>query len=422
MQFVQRGSIAANAEHAEYSRIGILRCRNLGLQLEGAIDSTYLVGQSSVPRVTSIPNERLLSVAHLFNPFRLKDIELRNRIAVSPMCQYSCDDGFLNDWHFVHLGSRAIGGAGLVIVEATAVAPEGRISPACSGIYHAGHVEPMARINRFLKEHGAVPGIQIAHAGRKASASKPWEGDSHLDTDQGGWPTLAPSAIPFGGGLTKIPKAMTIEDIVRVRTDFVIAAQRALEAGFEWLELHFAHGYLAHEFYSPLANHRTDAYGGSFENRTRFLRETLQAVRAVWPERLPLTARLSVTDWQPGGVTIEDSIELAKQFKTDGLDMLDISQGFITPDISIIPWAPSFMVPHSGRIRSEADLPTAVGWMITEPEQAEHAIASGQADVVMLARELLRDPYWPYHAALALNDDRVDSVLPVQYARAVKKR
>lgn len=372
--------------------------------------------------MTSISNERLHSVAHLFNPFRLKDIELRNRIAVSPMCQYSCDDGFLNDWHFVHLGSRAVGGAGLVIVEATAVAPEGRISPACSGIYHAAHVEPMARINRFLKEHGAVPGIQIAHAGRKGSASKPWEGDSHLDTEHGGWPTIAPSAIPFGGGLNKTPKAMTLEDIDRVRTDFVIAAQRALEAGFEWLELHFAHGYLAHEFYSPLANHRTDAYGGSFENRTRFLRETLQAVRAVWPERLPLTARLSVTDWQPGGVTIEDSIELAKRFKADGLDMLDISHGFITPDISIIPWAPAFMVPMSGRIRSEAELPTAVGWMITEPEQAEQAIATGQADVVMLARELLRDPYWPYHAALALNDERVDSVLPVQYARAVKKR
>lgn len=392
------------------------------MQLEASIDTTYPVDHLPDRRVASISNESSHSVAQLFNPFRLKDIELRNRIAVSPMCQYSCDDGFLNDWHFVHLGSRAIGGAGLVIVEATAVAPEGRISPACSGIYHAEHVEEMARINRFLKEHGAVPGIQIAHAGRKGSASKPWEGDSHLDTDQGGWQTLAPSAIPFGGGLTKIPQAMTIEDIVRVRTDFVIAAQRALEAGFEWLELHFAHGYLAHEFYSPLTNHRTDAYGGSFENRTRFLRETLQAVRAVWPERLPLTARLSVTDWQPGGVTIEDSIELAKQFKTDGLDMLDISQGFITPDISIIPWAPAFMVPHSGRIRSEAGLPTAVGWMITEPEQAEDAIASGQADVVMLARELLRDPYWPYHAALALNDERVDSVLPVQYARAVKKR
>ena len=243
-------------------------------------------------------------MAKLFQEFRLKDVVLRNRIAVSPMCQYSSDDGFPNDWHFVHLGSRAVGGAGLVMVEATAVSPEGRISPADSGIYHDEHVEPFARISRFLKQHGSVPGIQIAHAGRKASAHKPWEGDNHIDSDKGGWDTIAPSAIPFGGTLPKIPKEMSVSDIQRIQAAFINAAKRALAAGFEWLELHFAHGYLAHEFYSPLANQRTDSYGGSFDNRIRFLLETFTAVRNVWPERFPLTARLSVTDWIEGGVTV----------------------------------------------------------------------------------------------------------------------
>ena len=361
-------------------------------------------------------------MARLLDPYCLKDITLRNRIAVSPMCQYSCDDGFLDDWHLVHLGSRAVGGAGLVIVEATAVSPEGRISPACSGIYYDGHIEPMARINRFLKEHGAVPGIQLAHAGRKGSASLPWEGDQHLEIEQGGWQTIAPSAIPFGGSLLKTPTAMSIADIQRVQHDFVVGAQRALAAGFEWMELHFAHGYLAHEFYSPLANHRRDTYGGTFENRTRFLRETFQAVRAVWPERFPLTVRLSVTDWQPEGVTIEESIELVKWLRTDGLDLLDVSHGFVTPDISTIPWGPGFLVPIASQIRQAAQIPTAVGWLITEPAQAEAAITSESADLVLLARELLRDPYWPYHAGIALSDPRAEELLPIQYARAVKKR
>ncbi|MGE3780574.1 MAG: NADH:flavin oxidoreductase/NADH oxidase, partial [Pirellulaceae bacterium] len=228
----------------------------------------------------------------LFADFQLKDTVLRNRIAVSPMCQYSSENGFPNDWHFVHLGSRAVGGAGLVMVEATAVSPEGRISPADSGIYLDEHVPPFAHIARFLKEHGAVPGIQLAHAGRKASAQKPWEGDSHIDSALGGWDTIAPSAIPFGGNLPKVPRAMSVEDIASTQQAFVAAARRALAAGFEWLELHFAHGYLAHEFYSPLANHRTDLYGGSFDNRIRFILETFSAVREVWPERLPQTARL----------------------------------------------------------------------------------------------------------------------------------
>jgi 2,4-dienoyl-CoA reductase-like NADH-dependent reductase (Old Yellow Enzyme family) len=361
-------------------------------------------------------------MASLFNEFRLKDVALRNRIAVSPMCQYSSDNGFPNDWHFVHLGSRAVGGAGLVMVEATAVSPEGRISPADSGIYLDDHVQSFGRIARFLRQYGAVPGIQLAHAGRKASAQKPWEGDSHIASDQGGWDTIAPSAVAFGGNLPKVPRMMTLPDIARVREAFVAAAKRALAAGFEWLELHFAHGYLAHEFYSPLANKRTDNYGGSFDNRIRFLMETFAAVRKVWPERFPLTVRLSVTDWIEGGVTVEDSIELVRRLKASGLDLLDVSQGFITPDIWVIPWSPGFMIPIASRIRREAGIPTAVGWLISDPQQAEEAVRDQHTDLVMLAREMLRDPYWPYHAALKLGDEKAASILPIQYARAVRHR
>lgn len=358
-------------------------------------------------------------MSKLFSPLRLKDIQLRNRIAVAPMCQYSAIDGFPSDWHLVHLGSRAVGGAGLVVVEATAVAPEGRISAGDTGIYLDGHVDAYSRISRFLAQHGAVPGIQLAHAGRKASASRPWDGDAHLEPDAGGWTTLAPSAVAFGGSLPRVPQELTLADIRRVQQDFVAAAQRALAAGFQWLELHFAHGYLAHEFYSPLSNFRTDSYGGSWDNRTRFLRETLQAVRAVWPERLPLTARLSVTDWVAGGVTLEESIELARRLKSDGLDLLDVSHGFVIPDISAIPWGPGFMVPATARMRAEAGVATAAGWMITEAEQAEAIVADESADLVMLAREFLRDPYWPYHAARKLGVPSPNLLLPVQYARAV---
>jgi 2,4-dienoyl-CoA reductase-like NADH-dependent reductase (Old Yellow Enzyme family) len=361
-------------------------------------------------------------MASLFNEFRLKDVVLRNRIAVSPMCQYSSDNGFPNDWHFVHLGSRAVGGAGLVMVEATAVTPEGRISPADSGIYLDDHVQPFARIARFLKQFGAVPGIQLAHAGRKASVNKPWEGDNHIDSNKGGWDIIAPSAVAFGGNLTKTPRALTVDDIAGVREAFVTAAKRSLAAGFEWLELHFAHGYLAHEFYSPLANFRTDSYGGSFDNRIRFLLETFAAVRKVWPERLPLTVRLSVTDWIEGGVTIDESIELVRRLKATGLDMLDVSHDFITPDISKVPWGPGFMIPTTSRLRREAGVPTAVGWLITEPQMAEEAVRDQHTDLVMLAREMLRDPYWPYHAALKLGDAKAATILPIQYARAVKPR
>lgn len=358
-------------------------------------------------------------LSKLFSPFQLRDITLRNRIAVAPMCQYSSDDGFPSDWHLVHLGSRAVGGAGLVIAEATAVAPEGRISPGDAGIYHDEHVAAYAPIADFIRRQGAVPGIQLAHAGRKASASRPWEGDTHLDAAGGGWEPIAPSAVAFGGHLPRVPKEITIAEINRVQANFVAAAQRALAAGFQWLELHFAHGYLAHEFYSPLSNFRTDLYGGNFENRTRFLRETLQAVRSVWPERYPLTARLSVTDWTAGGVTLEESIELTRLLKSDGLALLDVSHGFVVPDISGIPWGPGFMVPATARIRREAEIPVACGWMITEATQAESIISEESADLVMLAREFLRDPYWAYHAAKALGIENPGNVLPVQYARAV---
>jgi len=355
----------------------------------------------------------------LFDKFQLKDVKLRNRIAVSPMCMYSSEDGFPTDWHLVHLGSRAVGGAGLVIVEATAVSPDGRISPADSGIYTDDHIEPFARIARFMKQQGAVSGIQIAHAGRKASSKKSWEGGAHIDTSHGGWETIAPSAIAFGSKLDKVPTAMSLEDIARVKSDFVSAAQRSLAAGFEWLQVHFAHGYLAHEFYSPLSNQRTDQYGGSFENRIRFMMETFGAVREVWPQRLPLTVRLSVTDWVDGGVTLEESIELIRRLKSSGLDMIDVSHGMNVPDHTNVPSDPGFMIPYAARIRQDVGIATTASWLITEPEQAQAAIQNEQLDIVTLAREMLRDPYWPYHAAEKLGVAMANDILPIQYARAV---
>jgi 2,4-dienoyl-CoA reductase-like NADH-dependent reductase (Old Yellow Enzyme family) len=351
---------------------------------------------------------------HLFAPLTIRSITLRNRIGVSPMCQYSSEDGVATDWHFVHLGSRAVGGAGLVIAEATAVSPEGRISPGDAGIWADKHIEPIARINRFIKQHGAVPGIQIAHAGRKASDPRPWEDGVQLADNEGGWPTVAPSAIAFGGDLPKVPRAMTEADIAKVQNDFVAAAKRSLTAGNEWLELHFAHGYLAHEFLSPLSNHRTDRYGGSFENRIRFAVETTHAVRAVWPEKFPFTVRLSCSDWMPGGWDIEQSVELARRLKTEGVDLIDCSSGGAVPDAKIAV-APGYQVPFAERIRREANIATAAVGFITEPKQADDIIRNGQADLVLLARELLRDPYWPAHAAKALGEKLPP---PVQYARA----
>jgi 2,4-dienoyl-CoA reductase-like NADH-dependent reductase (Old Yellow Enzyme family) len=353
---------------------------------------------------------------HLFEPLTIKSVTLRNRIGVSPMCQYSSEDGVANDWHLVHLGSRAVGGAGLVIAEATAVSPEGRISPGDAGLWGDQHVGPIARINCFIKQQGAVPGLQLAHAGRKASASRPWEGDTQLSEDQGGWQTIAPSALAFGETLPKEPRAMTEADILRVQNDFVAAAIRALKAGVEWLELHFAHGYLAHEFLSPLSNRRMDRYGGSFENRIRFVSETTRAVRAAWPERLPLAARLSCTDWVPGGWDIEQSIELSRRLKAEGVDVIDCSSGGLVPDAKI-PAAPGFQAPFAERIRREAGIATAAVGLITQPAQADEIVRKGQADVVLLAREFLRDAYWPARAAKALGHME-NLPTPRQYARA----
>jgi 2,4-dienoyl-CoA reductase-like NADH-dependent reductase (Old Yellow Enzyme family) len=353
---------------------------------------------------------------HLFQPLTIKSVTLRNRIGVSPMCEYSSEDGVATDWHLVHLGSRAVGGAGLVIAEATAVSPEGRITPGDAGIWADKHVEPIARINRLLKAHGAVPGIQIAHAGRKASAARPWEGGAHLADNAGGWPTLAPSPLPFGDELPKIPRAMSEADIARVQNEFVAAAKRALAAGCEWLELHSAHGYLSHEFLSPLTNQRADQYGGTFENRIRFLIETTRAVRAVWPDKLPLTARISCTDWVEGGWDVEQSVELARRLKAEGVDLIDCSSGGTVPHAKI-PVGPGYQVPFAERIRREAGIATAAVGSITEPTHADEIIRNDRADVVLLAREFLREPYWPLKAARVLGQKEALTI-PVQYGRA----
>jgi 2,4-dienoyl-CoA reductase-like NADH-dependent reductase (Old Yellow Enzyme family) len=353
---------------------------------------------------------------HLFEPLTLKSITLRNRIGVSPMCMYSSDDGVANDWHLVHLGARAAGGAGLVIAEATAVSPEGRISPGDAGIWADKHVEPIARINRFVKSQGAIPGLQLAHAGRKASAARPWDGGGHLGDQAGGWPTVAPSAVAFGDTLTKVPAELTLADIARVQADFVAGARRAAAAGVEWLELHFAHGYLAHQFLSPLSNRRTDRFGGSLENRMRFAVETTRAVRAVWPDHLPLTARLSCTDWVAGGWTIEDSVQLSQALKTEGVDLIDCSSGGSAPTAQI-PVGPGYQVAFAEKIRREAGVLTAAVGLITDPAQADQIVRNGQADLVLLARELLRDPNWPLRAARALRS-KTPPTPPPQYARA----
>jgi 2,4-dienoyl-CoA reductase-like NADH-dependent reductase (Old Yellow Enzyme family) len=353
---------------------------------------------------------------HLFDPLTIKSVTLRNRIGVSPMCQYSSDDGVATDWHLVHLGARASGGAGLVIAEATAVSAEGRITPGDAGIWADKHIEPIARINRFVKSQGAVPGIQLAHAGRKASAARPWDGGAHLADSAGGWPTLAPSALAFGGPLNKVPREMTAVDIARVQAEFVAAAKRALAAGCEWVELHAAHGYLGHQFLSPLSNRRTDAYGGSFDNRIRFVLETARAIRAVWPEKLPLTVRLSCTDWVEGGWELEQSIELARRLKAKGVDLIDCSSGGGVATAKI-PLDPGYQVPFAERIRRDAGMATAAVGLITDPEQADRIVRNGQADLVLLAREFLRDAYWPLHAAKALGQSAALTP-PVQYARA----
>lgn len=357
-------------------------------------------------------------MASLFDPLTLRGVTLRNRIGVSPMCQYWAEDGMPSDWHLVHLGSRAVGGAGLVIAEATAVEARGRITPGCTGIWSEAHVEPWARVAKFVNEYGAVAGIQIAHAGRKANTLQPWlRGDHDTPAGDASWDVVAPSALPFRDG-SNMPRELTIDDIKEIQAAFRSAAERALRAGFRFLELHGAHGYLMHSFLSPLSNKRTDLYGGSFENRTRFALETTRLVRGVWPEELPLAVRLSCTDWVEGGWTIEDSIALSKLLKAEGVDLIDCSSGFNAPGVRY-PMGPGWQVPFAERIRREAGIPTAAIGGISDATHADEITRNGRADVVLLAREFLRDPYWPFHASRELK--RPEALkLPDPYDYAVR--
>jgi 2,4-dienoyl-CoA reductase-like NADH-dependent reductase (Old Yellow Enzyme family) len=353
-------------------------------------------------------------MTHLFDPLAIRNITFANRVFVSPMCQYSSTDGYASDWHFVHLGSRAVGGAGLVLTEATAVLPEGRISPQDLGIWMDDHIEPLARVVRFIHEQGSVAGIQLAHAGRKASTYAPWAGDGTAPESEGGWNNVvAPSALPFADSYP-MPRALSIDGIKNIVSAFAAAARRACEAGFRVIELHAAHGYLIQEFLSPLSNQRTDAYGGSFENRTRVLREIVAAVRGSWPEGAPLFVRISATDWIEGGWDIQQSVELASQLKELGADLIDCSSGGNVPHAKI-PVGAGYQTPFAEQIRREANILTGAVGMITSPVQAEHILGTGQADAVIIARGLLRDPYWPLRAARELGQA---TSWPVQYLRA----
>lgn len=350
---------------------------------------------------------------HLFIPLRQRGLELKNRIVVSPMCQYSCLDGLANDWHMVHLGSRAIGGAGLIFTEAAAVTPEGRISPEDLGVWEERHFAPLAGIVEFIHRHGGRTGLQLAHAGRKGSTYAPWRGNGEVPLSQGGWETVAPSPVRFAAGYP-LPRSLAAAELASVAAAFAAAARRGLAAGFDVLEIHAAHGYLLHQFLSPLCNQRADAYGGSFENRTRLLRETVAAVRAVWPDNHPLWLRISATDWAQGGWTAEDSVALARMVAPLGVDLVDCSSGGVVP-VRNIPEGPGYQTALAARVRREGGVPTGAVGRITAPAQADHVIRSGQADVVILAREMLRDPYWPLRAARELGQP---AAWPEQYLRA----
>ncbi|WP_257311343.1 NADH:flavin oxidoreductase/NADH oxidase [Geothrix fuzhouensis] len=352
-------------------------------------------------------------MSRLFQPLPLRGLTLPNRIAVSPMCQYQAQDGLANDWHLVHLGGLAQGGAGLVFTEATAVVPEGRISPDDLGLWDDDQAEVLARIVHFIASQGAVPGIQLAHAGRKASNPAPWKGSGSLPPASGGWTPEAPSALPFDAGWT-VPTALDEPGILAIIEAFMDAARRAVAAGFRVIEVHAAHGYLLHQFLSPLSNHRTDAYGGSFENRTRLVREVVGALRNILPEELPLFARISATDWVEGGWTLDESVTLAKELKDLGVDLVDCSSGGLVPRANI-PLGPGYQVPFAARIRAEAGLLTGAVGLITGAEQAEQILTEESADMILLGRELLRDPRWPLHAAQALG---VDVPWPASYLRA----
>jgi len=350
----------------------------------------------------------------LFSPLSIKSITLKNRIVISPMCQYSSIDGFANDWHLVHLGSRASGGAGLIIQEATAVAPEGRISPEDLGIWKDEHIEKLKAITAFIKSQNAVPGIQLAHAGRKASVSSPWNGNKKLEASQGGWQTVAPSAIPYHDTEPFLPEALDKQGIQKLISDFKSATRRAVQAGYEVLEIHAAHGYLNHQFLSPLSNQRTDEYGGSFENRIRFTMEVLEAVQSEWPKDLPLFVRISATDWADRGWNIEESIQFSKILKEKGVDLIDVSSGGLVSHQKI-PLEPGYQVPFAEKIKKETGIFTGAVGLITEATQAEEILESGKADLVLFARESLRNPDLGLDFAKALGDD---VVWPKQYERA----
>jgi 2,4-dienoyl-CoA reductase-like NADH-dependent reductase (Old Yellow Enzyme family) len=354
-----------------------------------------------------------VSHPHLFSPLAIRAVSFRNRIGVSPMCQYSSTDGFANDWHLVHLGSRAVGGAGLVMTEAAAVEAGGRISPADLGLWDDQHVPGLQRVAAFIRAQGAAAGIQLAHAGRKASTAPPWKGGGAVPAEQGGWTPVAPCAEPFDAK-SPVPDALDPDGILGVVAAFRRAAARALAAGFQVVEIHAAHGYLIHEFLSPLTNHRTDEYGGSYDNRTRLLMQVCKAVREVWPADLPLFVRLSSSDWAEGGWRAEDTVALAHHLSSAGVDLVDCSSGGIAPGIAI-PAGAGYQVPFSQRIKDTTPMLTAAVGFITSPAQADQVIRNEQADMVLLAREMLRDPYWPLRAARSLGHD---VAWPNQYLRA----
>jgi 2,4-dienoyl-CoA reductase-like NADH-dependent reductase (Old Yellow Enzyme family) len=349
---------------------------------------------------------------HLFEPITVRGTTLRNRIGVSPMCQYSSVDGFATDWHLVHLGSRAVGGAALVSTEAAAIDPRGRISPHDLGLWDDRHVEMLARIAHFIKGHGAVPGIQLAHAGRKASRNRPWEPERDIPAGEGGWPAVGPSPVPFGNGW-QAPHALTTDEIAGLLRTAEAATRRAIDAGFGWVELHAAHGYLCHSFYSPISNTREDDYGGSFENRIRFTLQMARSIRRAWPDDRPFSVRLSCTDWIEGGWTLEDTVALARKLVAEGVDLVDCSSGGNV--LAAIPVGAGYQVPFAEIVRREARVATAAVGLITEPTHADDIIRNGRADLVLLAREELRDPYWPIHATRAL---RQEQRVPAQYLRA----
>jgi len=351
-------------------------------------------------------------MAKLFTPLKIKEVEFKNRIFVSPMCQYSSVGGLPTDWHIVHLGSRAVGGAGLVMTEATAVTPEGRISPDDTGIWSDDHKIAFQNITRFIRGQGAVAGIQLGHAGRKASTIPPWEGRGYAGKERGGWPTEAPSALAFDN--LPVPREMNKEDIDGIIDAFADAARRSLSAGFQVIELHMAHGYLMHQFLSPLSNQRTDEYGGSLENRMRMPLEVTKAVRNVWPDDLPLFVRISATDWVDGGWDLIQSISLSSELKKIGVDLIDCSSGGLVPGVNI-PVGPGYQTEFSEEIRKQVGILTGAVGMITDSAQAEHILTTEQSDVILMARQFLRDPYWPLHAAKELG---VDVEWPRQYARA----